>query len=267
MKSVSAIIPSYCGEKLLQKNLPAVLACLRTGDEIVIIDDASPKNSGLSWLDEEFRKEAKLKKINLKIIKNTSNLRYAASVNKAVENSKNELLFLLNNDVSPEPDCLRFLLDSFANEEVFAVACLEKDNSGQISGKNKLWFAKGLFVHSKADDFKSGPTAWATGGSMLCDKNKWQQLGGFDLHFYPAYWEDIDLSFRAKKRGWQVLFEEQAVVRHQHESSNQDAFGQKQITAMSWRNAQKFTLKNSNWWQRIAFFLWLPYWIFKRIRV
>ena len=52
-------------------------------------------------------------------------------------------------------------------------------------GKNKLWFEKGIFCHSKADNFKSGETAWACGGSAMFDKKKWLKLGGFNKIYYP----------------------------------------------------------------------------------
>ncbi|NCN87367.1 MAG: glycosyltransferase [Candidatus Pacebacteria bacterium] len=265
-KNITIVIPSYNGKKLLEKNLPAVISEMLKGDELIIIEDAGTDNT-TSWLEKEIKKKIVKKGASLKVIVNKKNLRFGASCNKAVKVAKHDLIFLLNNDVSPQPGCVKALLSNFAQNDVFAVGCLEKEvknGKEEYHGKNKLWFDMGLFMHSKADDFESGETAWVIGGSGMFDKKKWLELGGFDELFYPAYWEDIDLSFRARKKGWKVLFEEQAKVDHNHESTNLDVFGQKKLENISWANGLKFTWKNGDIWQKIAFVIWQPYWIYKR---
>ena len=168
----------------------------------------------------------------------------------------------------PDKKCFEFLKPHFDDEEVFAVGCLEYENSemGQRSGKNVLFFDRGLFQHNRANNFERGQTAWASGGSALFDKKKWLKLNGFDQAFYPAYWEDIDLSFRARKKGWKILFEPEAVVYHKHESTHQTVFGQQKMDDMSWKNAFVFTWKNGTRVQRLQYILWSSYWWYKRLR-
>ncbi|MGD9129808.1 MAG: glycosyltransferase [Candidatus Woesebacteria bacterium] len=280
--SVSTVIPNFNGLKLMQKNLPAVLRALRDGDELIIVDDASTDES-VKWLKEKFNckkakkdqvfhgfHKTKTKKIKIKLLINQKNLRFAETCNRGVKNSKHNFIFLLNNDVSPEKDILSYLLAHFTRkkDQMFAATCLQIENNlgGIKGGKNLLWFEKGLFFHSRAKEFKSGTTAWASGGSSLFDKEKWLQLKGFDPGYKPAYWEDIDLSYRARKKGWQVLFEEKAVVEHNHQSTNIDVFGKDRIKKISWKASDRFTLKNGHFWQKLAFFLWRPYWWWKRWR-
>jgi GT2 family glycosyltransferase len=176
-----------------------------------------------------------------------------------VRSAQHDLIFLINSDVAPRKNTLRHLTPYFIDKSVFAVGPLEVEH-GKKSGKNKLWFERGMFIHSKADNFKSGSTAWVSGGSGLFDKHKWLAIGGFDKLFYPAYWEDIDLSFQARKKGWQVLFEAKAIVDHNHETTNATVFGQRKMEKMSWRNANKFVWKNGDFWQKLAHLLWKPYW-------
>src|SRR5690606_24971349 len=133
-------------------------------------------------------------------------------------------------------------------------------------GKNVLWFEKGLFQHSKANNFESGETAWASGGSALFSIKKWLVLGGFDDLFYPAYWEDVDLSYRARQNGWKVLFNANAVVYHKHETTNTTVFGNKMIENISWSNSFKFAWKHSNILQKLQFMVWYPYWQLQRLR-
>jgi len=46
-----------------------------------------------------------------------------------------------------------------------------------------------------------------------------EALGGFDEAYSPFYWEDVDLGYRAWKRGWRTLYEPRSVVYHQHSAS------------------------------------------------
>lgn len=282
---ISTIIPTYNGLHLLKKNLSAVLNCLRNDDELIIVDDASTDQT-VEWLTKKFSTkninniltaQFPIKKsltINVKILINSKNKRFAQSVNKGVNHASHDLIFLLNNDVSPAPDILEKIVPYFNSDNVFGVGLLEKEPVFNLSknkkfilgGKNRLWFDKGLFFHSRASDFKSGETAWISGGSGIFDRKKWMELRGFDKRYYPAYWEDIDLSFRARKKGWKVLFDAEAIVHHNHESTNSSVFGQKNIDKMGWRNSDKFTWKNGDFWQKISFLIWRPYWIWKRYR-
>jgi GT2 family glycosyltransferase len=279
MKHVSAIIPNYNGRRLLEKHLPAVVASLREGDELIVVDDASTDDS-VAWLTRTFflketrnddhflRLEGSHKSIKIVVVQSHANVRFAAAANIGVQEAMHPYIFLINSDVSPEPTVLTFLLPHFEDTMVFAVGCreIEGNEVGKIGGKNILWFEKGMFMHSRAAEFSTGETAWASGGSALFDKEKWQQLGGFDLDYYPAYWEDTDLSFRARKMGWKVLFEASAVVHHHHESTNSDVFGQQRMSAISWRNANTFVWKNGTVGQKLAHIFWKPYWWIQRQR-
>ena len=70
----------------------------------------------------------------------------------------------------------------------------------------------------------------------------------------------------ARERGWKILFEPQARVDHNHETTNTSVFGQQQMEQMSWRHSQIFTWKHADLWQKIAFLLWKPYWWVQRLR-
>ncbi len=273
---VSAVIPTYKGRRLMEMYLPALFDNLANGDELVVVEDTGPDDT-VPWMKKEFAMkkitapmmgvdayQGKFtkgnKKIDVVLLYNHENQRFGENSNRGVRAAKHDLIFLLNNDVAPHKNCLDNLLPHFADDQVFAVGPLEIEH-GEKKGKNKLWFERGMFIHSAGDDLKTGPTAWVSGGSGLFDKKKWLEIGGFDRLYYPAYWEDIDLSFQAKKRGWQVLFEEKAVVDHNHETTNASVFGQRKMEKMSWQNANKFVWKNGTFWQKLAHILWKPYWL------
>jgi GT2 family glycosyltransferase len=318
---VSVVIPSYNGQSLLKKNLPAVLAALQPGDEVIIVDDAS-QDQTTKWFHEQFldQWQQKLRELQLEVelLTNSTNLRFAATANQGVQQAQNNLIWLLNNDVSPTTQALDYLRPHFTRQEnlqkqegkqaggstkhrrpLFAVGCLEIETEQTLprellesiytqdkqqllqqgltqlkrycqqkqialGGKNKLEFKRGMFIHARADNFQPGPTAWASGGSAIFDREKWLQLGGFDLDFAPMYWEDVDLSYRARQRGWQVWFEPRSIVYHRHETTNQATFGQDYMRQVSWRNAHRFVHKHADAWEKLQYWLWQPYWWWQR---
>lgn len=295
MANISAVIPSYNGLELLKKHLPAVVGSLPKGSQLIISDDASTDNT-VDWLISQYKlvkttfipeifpkkyyptlnhidlemyrsKETERAKLDVVLLHNKRNLRFGGAANLGVLFADHEFVFLLNNDVSPQENAARVLLEKIQGDSaIFSVTPheFESDQDNEPSGKNKLWFARGLYQHAKADDFTAGPTAWASGGGSIFRKSMWLQLKGFDQRFYPAYWEDIDLSFRAQKKGWQVLFEPSAKVIHKHETTHQSVWHQQQLNNISWNNADKFTVKHADFWQLIAFVLWRPYWWWQR---
>lgn len=274
-KTVSVIIPTYNGLHLLKKHLESVITILRENDEIIIVDDCSTDGTQ-DYLVKRFDLELVNKNLwvgtvgaltspVLKMIVPEENLRFAGACNLGALVASKDVLFLLNNDVSPKKDVLDFLIPHFDSVDCFAVGCkeYEQDEHGTVSGRNILWFERGRFMHAKARTMESGETAWVSGGSGVFDRAKWVLLGGFDKRFYPAYWEDIDLSFRARKKGWKVLFEERAIVFHKHESTNSAVFGQKKIDKMSLSNGTIFILKHASFAQYLQYLIWKPYWFVK----
>lgn len=285
-RPISVVIPTCNGQHLLQKFLPSVLKMMRDQDELVIVDDASSDGTS-QWLQKGFALQRQMKtgvkgelfqgfikigrrKLIISLLRNDKNLRFATSCNRGVLLASRDYVLLLNNDVRPSADLLDYLLPYFANPDVFAVGCLEYEGasqSDQKGGKNELYFKRGLFQHRRANNFESGSTAWVSGGSGLFDKKKWSFLGGFDEKYAPAYWEDVDLSYRAHQQGWQVLFESRAVVFHQHESTNKTELGEQQMQLASWINGQYFSQKHAKSWRKWQYLFWQPYWWWQRRKV
>jgi len=251
MKSVSIVIPNFKKMPLI-KHLPAVLkAC--TGAEIIVVDDCSPDDTVL-YLKKHFPE--------VKVVKNEINKRFAASCNVGFEAAKGEVVVLLNSDVAPKPGFLKPLLKHFEDESVFAVGCLEI-HDGSRSGRNQCEFKRGFLIHSAApieSATKTTKNCWASGGSAAFDRKKYLEIGGMDVIYKPAYWEDIDLSWRARElNGWKILFEPKSQVYHNHETTNVSVFGLRKMETMASRNQFIFVWKNYRGWKLFQHFLWLPY--------
>ena len=55
---------------------------------------------------------------------------------------------------------------------------------------------------------------FAGGGSAMFDREKFMGMGAFDVLFSPFYWEDVELSYRAWKRGFTVKYEPRSITYH-----------------------------------------------------
>lgn len=231
---ITVIIPAYKNTAELVSNLKHNLPFLSDCEIIVVNDDPSQSIS-------EDLKEFK----NLKLIEHAKNKGFGESVNDAVARSTQPYLFFLNSDVKLINNSFKSAVTMFEKHgNLFAVsfAQIEKDKS--IVGKNRIFFKQGLVQHSKADDTQTGITAWAEGGAAIVKKSLFLELGAFDPIYSPFYWEDIDLSYRAWKTGYEVLFRSDIQVIHHHESTIGTFFDKNTVKRIAYRNQLLFTWKN-----------------------
>lgn len=172
---------------------------------------------------------------------------FAANVNAGVSKATGDIIVLLNTDVEPEPDFLEPLLAHFADPDVFAVGCLEKSVEGVktvLRGRGIARWEKGYYIHSRGRVDRIS-TAWVSGGSGAFRKSMWKELGGMDTIYNPFYWEDIDLSYRARKAGWKTVFESKSIVHHYHEEGKiKREFTSTDIKRIAYRNQFIFIWKN-----------------------
>ncbi len=264
--NISIIIPNYNGEGLLKRNLPKVYDEVKEDKgivEIIVADDFSTDDS-LKVL-EKLKKEIPL----LKILTNKSNLGFSKNVNKAVRQAKGELLILLNSDVSPERGFLKPLLKHFSDEKVFAVGCMDKsyDNGKVIlRGRGLGKWEKGFLLHRRGEVDKTN-TLWVSGGSGAFSKKIWEKLDGFNEIYSPFYWEDIDISYRALKSGYKLIFEPESIVNHEHEKGAiKSKYSESYIKTISYRNQFIFSWENATDLSiQVSFFFWLPYHLLKAV--
>src|SRR3989344_157996 len=257
--NISIVIPNYNGEEILKKNLPKVLLAVG-GAEVVVVDDASVDGS-LKVLDNF--------KQRIRIIKNEKNLGFSSTVNRGVKDAKGEIVILLNTDVYPEKGFLSPLLFHFKDEKIFAIGCMDKsveDDKTILRGRGTGIWKRGFLIHSRGEVDKAD-TLWVSGGSGAFRKSIWDKLGGFCEIYNHFYWEDIDLSYRAIKSGYKVLFEAKSVVFHEHEKGAiKKKYSQSRIKTIAYRNQFIFVWKNiTDLDLQFAHFLWLPYHFIKAL--
>lgn len=265
---ISIVIPNFNGASLLEKNLPAVQAAglfykEKTGTEfeIIVSDDASEDAS-----------EETVKKLDFPVtfVNHQHNVGFSSNVNRGVKKANGDIIILLNSDVAPQKGFLVPLLSHFTNELVFAVGCLDlsqENGKEKKRGRGVGTWTKGFLVH-RAGSLDKPTTLWASGGSSAFRKEIWDSLSGMLPLYNPFYWEDIDLSYRAQKAGYLVLFEAESRVIHSHdEGSIKTQFTSQNITTTAYRNQFYFVWLNiTDPSFLVSHLLWLPYHLLTALR-
>jgi len=237
--TVSVVIPNWNGVYLMEKHLARTIES-SGGAEIIVSDDASTDGS-VEYLRKNFP--------DVIVVSSKKQQGFAVNVNAGVRRATGDIVILLNTDVEPEKGYLTPLLSHFSETSVFAVGCLEKSlENGKtiLRGRGVAGWKKGYYTHERGDVDKSD-TAWVSGGSGAFRRSMWNELGGMDELFTPFYWEDIDISYRARKAGWKIAFEPKSIVGHYHESGViKSKYTPKDVKRISFRNQFTFIWKNLN---------------------
>lgn len=126
-----------------------------------------------------------------------ANLGSGGGSNALADQGREDVIWVLNPDTYPAPTALAELL-----------AVLSLDGVAVAEGRQIP------IEHQKAYDPATGETSWACGYSLLVRRDAFEQVGGFDDHFFPLYCDDVDLSWRLRAAGWSVRHVPRAVVLH-----------------------------------------------------
>ena len=240
--NVSIVIPTWNGRPLLERFLPSVFAAADryraaagAEVEVLIVDDGGTDDTAF-WLARTYPRRAEL-------LMKRRNEGFAHACNTGFEFARHEVVLLLNNDVEVDPDAIGPLVRHFAEPDVFGVAALTTNlETGAATGVGKIGgFSRGfLRVHQGYMPRERGATGlisiFASGGASAFSTAALRELGGFDTLYAPFYWEDVELSYRAWKRGWRVLFEPESRVRHQVSSTIGKVFPRREVRAVEHRN-------------------------------
>ena len=257
MTKISVVVPIYKKleqfDQVLRHNLPL----LKDAQIILVNDDPT------TTFPRDFPQSSTLPP-SIVWINNQSNLGFAPTVNNGVRQATGDLILLLNTDVTLLDQSWYQAVPHFAQDKsLFAISFAQRENTGKIVGRNELYFRRGLF-HHRALPFEQNQknakqellsTAWAEYGSANFRKSMWDTLNGLDERYAPFYWEDVDLSYRAKKKQWLVQFDPNILVKHNHESTTRSFYDQSDITKIAFRNQVYFTKKFASVWQLIHFSL------------
>jgi len=210
MKSVCLAILNYNGRHHLEHLLPT--ACVAAGNfpgkcSVVVLDNRSTDDD-VAWARREFP--------SVQTVVAPKN-DFLFSYNWFAGERDEDIIVILNNDLKLPPGFVQPLERHFALDDVFAVSATSRDWDDRefTCGPARLGSHHGVY-HWDYERERQEPchTLYCSGGFMAADRKKFLGLGGFNRLFWPGYAEDLDLGFRAWRKGWRCIFEPASVVLH-----------------------------------------------------
>ncbi|MCE5314982.1 MAG: glycosyltransferase family 2 protein [Armatimonadota bacterium] len=205
----SIIIPNYNGVGIIGESL----ASLRDTAGITVVDDASTDGTP-DFIARQFP--------HVNILRRTENAGFSVTVNHGIRSTSSELVALLNNDVVVEANFLDALMPLFSDPEVFSVGpriLLPSHDYRDEGCAMPRWYHGMLYGSQSQGVTDITPVLYTTGCAAIYRRSMLEELGGFDETYSPFYWEDVDLGYRAWKRGWKSLYQPASTVYHQHSAS------------------------------------------------
>jgi O-antigen biosynthesis protein len=153
---------------------------------------------------------------------NSENLGFLRNCNRASMQAKGKYLLLLNNDTQVQWNWLAPLVELAEQDEGVGIAgpmLLYPDGrlqeAGGIIWKDGSGWNYGRLDYPERSEYNYlKETDYISGACILVRKSMWDEIGGFDERFTPAYFEDTDLAFEARRRGYKVLYQPLSRVVH-----------------------------------------------------
>jgi GT2 family glycosyltransferase len=241
---VSVVIPSREGRHLLERMLPAVEADLGAG-EVIVVDNGSSDGTA-DWLARAHPR--------VRVEVHPEPLSFARAANRGVLLARHARVCLLNNDMEIEQGFFAALDAAFAGDphlfsasaQIFFPEGLRREETGKTAmhPPHRLTASDyPVYCDEPVAGEDGSPVLYGSGGCSLYDRAKFLALGGFDEIYAPAYVEDLDLGYRAWRRGWSSVFVAGARVLHRHRATSSRFFTPPELDRLLDRNHARFLLR------------------------
>jgi GT2 family glycosyltransferase len=240
MTSTVAIINWNSG-RWLRPCVESLLATTTTV-EILVIDNASTDSSLESV--EGFRNR-------IDLVQNSVNRGFAAAVNQAFQATSTPYVLILNPDVRAIPGAVQ-VLEEFLDAHPKAGAI--GGNVGEKYLPKKLPTVSSLIRENLAGSEARPPqppeaaalflpVEQTAAAALMIRRDAYEDVGGFDERFYPAWYEDVDFCQQLKAHGWEIYFAPQAEFPHEGGYSA-EAMGSAEFLASYYRNQLRYVRKH-----------------------
>ena len=195
----SVIVPVRDGAALLRETLPALLAILPAGSELIVVDDGSRDGSG-----------DVARGLGARVFRQDPARGPAAARNRGAAEARADVLVFLDADVRVHHDTLARLLAPLVDPAV-AAAFGSYDDTPLIGSWVSLY--KNLahhFVHQRS--LEEASTFWAGCGAIR--RAAFESAGRFDERYRRPSIEDVELGYRLRAAGHRIRLVREARVTH-----------------------------------------------------
>lgn len=209
------VVPNWNGAERIRPCLNSLLSQTQE-HQIIVVDNGSVDDS-VDIIEKEYPQ--------VSLIRHQKNLGFTGGVNAGIKRAIEEgakYVALLNNDATAKDDWLKHLsafLDKNPKAGI-ATSKISDNKKTHLDSTGDQYTVWGLpYPRGRGETFseKYDEDTWvfgASGGASLYIVAMLNQIGLFDNDFF-AYYEDIDISFRAQLAGWKVGYVPDAIVYHE----------------------------------------------------
>ena len=225
---LSVVIVNYNVRLLLEECIKSVEKALDGIEGDIFVIDNNSSDGSVEYIRERFPK--------VHIIANKENLGFARANNQAIRMTDAEYILLLNPDTVVYENTLRGCLDFMdANPEAGGVGVRMLTREGKVAPESRRavptpWVAflkmLGLtsrYYMSHLPWDKPGRIEVVSGAFCMLRHKALDQIGLLDEDFF-MYGEDIDLSYRLLKGGWQNWYLPYDIIHYKGESTQKSSF-------------------------------------------
>ena len=209
---VSIVILNYNGKEFLENCINSIKSETEKKYEIIVVDNASPDNSG---------RENSIKFPDCKFILNNENVGVPEGLNIGIRNSKGEFIILMNNDVTVTKNWLDGFFKAYSK---FGIALYQPkflkmknpeilDGTGDMINLFGFGFARAKGQIDKMAYQEIEEVSYASGTCMFLPRKIIDEIGYFDEKLF-AYHEELDFGWRARLCGYKSFYVPESVIHH-----------------------------------------------------
>ena len=243
MTSVLIVVLNWNGIEDTKECLDSLFKQSYGNYKIAVVDNGS--------IDDSVQQLKGIQKLHpdLTIIENGENRGFAGGVNSGIQyaiDNNFDAVALFNNDAIADKDRLKELVSDLRDDTGIVTGLLLHRDGKTIDSTGDFYTTWGIPSPRNRGSLankipESGYVFGASGGASLYSILVFKKIGLFDESFF-AYYEDVDVSFRAQLAGFKVFYTKDAVAYHKQGATSKKVPGLairhtfKNLPLLFWKN-------------------------------
>jgi GT2 family glycosyltransferase len=214
LPSASVVVVSYNTSAYIGACLESVMALDYPPVEIIVVDNGSSDGS-VELIRQRYPK--------VDLVELPDNKGFAGGASVGLFMASGEVVATVNPDVRLDPGWMRAVAATLEDGDVGIVGSkvLYPDGKTLQHAGGVVHYPLATVDHIGRGEQDNGQynisktVSFVTGAALAMRRDVGHHLGFFDEEFFPVYYEDVDLCWRADKEGLSTVYQPDAVAYHE----------------------------------------------------